>query len=555
MKRTKMNFWLNRSAIIVTALGLLVTMNACSDDDKGSGGEGPQPGHTPLSSVQVAPRNPYLASEHYSITHFNSAQTDAFPYAVKDGVFTVNPEECQSTWSGPVNLMTLSSTSPDYMWGMSSDRVSYLRVKDGKFERIAEASLPGVQMKTKEQLLQLAADYSSLSELKNVVTGILGQMPQMSMANGNYVLCDKDNYVYTNAGRKMARYRLKNASKPEEGIILDSQIDLSSNILNSYTLVGATMSFDGHLVVASQRNLLVLARGLTTIEDNYALPEGQILTNSITMDENSVYVASNSDVAGGKGIIQRIICKNGKFSTDPADGAWQATYDGGPLAPCIKLGFGTGSTPTLMGFGDDEDKLVVITDGSKRMKIAAFWRDEIPADAKVVEKDNPRLAGLFNITCGLPESTEWIQSEQSVVVAGYEAFVVNNIQETSEKAGDKIIGVLAIGPLLESSKGVECVRWNVKENKWEALWTRADISSVSMIPAVSTASEMVFVNGWYNNSGWEITGLDWTTGATRHQVKLGKSNRGNGAYAILQYFPNGDLLFNSVAGPFRATLK
>ena len=30
---------------------------------------------------------------------------------------------------------------------------------------------------------------------------------------------------------------------------------------------------------------------------------------------------------------------------------------------------------------------------------------------------------------------------------------------------------------------------------------------------------------------------------------------GNGAYAILQYFPNGDLLFNSVAGPFRAPLK
>lgn len=76
-----------------------------------------------------------------------------------------------------------------------------------------------------------------------------------------------------------------------------------------------------------------------------------------------------------------------------------------------------------------------------------------------------------------------------------------------------------------------------------------------MIPAVSTASNMVFVNGWYDNAGWKITGLDWATGKTRHQVNLGKSNRGNGAYAILQYFPNGDLLFNSVAGPFRAPLK
>ena len=54
--------------------------------------------------------------------------------------------------------------------------------------------------------------------------------------------------------------------------------------------------------------------------------------------------------------MQKLICKDGKFSTSPADGAWQAYYDGGPKAPCIKLGYGTGSTPTLMGFGQDEDK-------------------------------------------------------------------------------------------------------------------------------------------------------------------------------------------------------
>ena len=83
--------------------------------------------------------------------------------------------------------------------------------------------------------------------------------------------------------------------------------------------------------------------------------------------------------------MQKLICKDGKISTSQADGAWQAYYDGGPQAPCIKLGHGTGSTPTLMGFGQDKDKLVVITDGSKRMKLVAFWRDEIPSDAQQVQ--------------------------------------------------------------------------------------------------------------------------------------------------------------------------
>lgn len=41
------------------------------------------------------------------------------------------------------------------------------------------------------------------------------------------------------------------------------------------------------------------------------------------------------------------------------------------------------------------------------------------------------------------------------------------------------------------------------------------------------------------------------SGATRHRSILGKNNRANGAYAIIQYLANGDLLFNSVAGPIR----
>ena len=56
-------------------------------------------------------------------------------------------------------------------------------------------------------------------------------------------------------------------------------------------------------------------------------------------------------------------------------------------------------------------------------------------------------------------------------------------------------------------------------------------------------------------TGWEVTGLDWRTGTTRHRTILGKDNRANGAYAIIQFFDNGDLLYNSVSGPFRVQIK
>ena len=49
--------------------------------------------------------------------------------------------------------------------------------------------------------------------------------------------------------------------------------------------------------------------------------------------------------------------------------------------------------------------------------------------------------------------------------------------------------------------------------------------------------------------GWEVTGLDWTTGKTVFRTIFGQDNKGNGAYAILQFIENGDLLYNSVIGP------
>lgn len=525
---------------------------SCSDDENDPSRDDNEP---PLSEATVPTPNPYLASEHYSLTHFNSAQTDAFPYAVKGGTFQINPDDCASTWSGPVNLMTLSSTDPDYMWGMCSDRVSYIHIADGTFERVAEIGLPnGIQMNTEENLRKLVdTQYTSTDQLYADAVEILGKYPQMSMSNGNYVICDNENYAYTNARTVICRYKLKEAGNPKAGIILDKQVDMAPYMDNPQTLVGMVMTYDGYLVVASGNGIAIIDRTMSMPPVVKLIPDDQVITNSAAVDEhNGIYIASNSRTPGGKGIMHKFVWKNGKLSEDEADGAWTASYDGGPEAPAIKMGYGTGSTPTLMGFGDDEDKLVVITDGAKRMKLVAFWRDDIPEDAVPVDAENPRIADQKEISCGLSASTEWIQSEQSVAISGYGAFVVNNVIPNT--VPDKIVAVLSIGPLVTPPFGVERLQWDTEKNQWYSVWTRSDVSSISMIPAISTASNMVFVNGYTEADGWEVTGLDWGTGATSHRVIFGQTSRGNGAYAIIQYMENGDLLFNSVGGPFRVKL-
>ncbi|OYD73855.1 UNVERIFIED_ORG: hypothetical protein BDU10_5549 [Burkholderia sp. CF145] len=59
--------------------------------------------------------NPYLAAEKYAITHFDSSQSDSFPYAVPRGTFEVDLRKEKRIVAGPVNIMTLASTSPSYM--------------------------------------------------------------------------------------------------------------------------------------------------------------------------------------------------------------------------------------------------------------------------------------------------------------------------------------------------------------------------------------------------------------------------------------------------------
>ena len=147
---------------------LWVPFISCSDDEIGGNIE-PSDEQKPLNLVNVPQPNPYLAKEHYSITHFNSAQTDAFPYQVSDGTFYVDPNKCEGGWSGPVNLMTLSAATDGYMWGMSSDRVSYYRTTNGAFTKLGEAGLPSGTMKTEEQLRTLSAKYRSTEELYNAI--------------------------------------------------------------------------------------------------------------------------------------------------------------------------------------------------------------------------------------------------------------------------------------------------------------------------------------------------------------------------------------------------
>lgn len=510
-----------------------------------------------ISPAQTLGGNPYLALPLYAITHFDSAQSDSTPYGPPNGVFTIDPAAYPTVTSGPINIITLSSPDPNFMWAVGSDRVSYVDRSGmnwtavATFQALDDASggmLPAVPDEHYHTFGVSSAVGMNTTTMNETLKELFGAGYAQRFGNGMYSVVDSENVLYTNFGKNLYAFALTDPANPSAGIEKKYQIeDVVTAIQGedhpvNARLFGLSMTYDNHLIITFSNGVAVISRDLDTGSASfYPLDDTEYVSNSIAVDEeNGIYIASDR-------IMHKLVWTGTTLSDDEYEGAWSCPYPHSTQPPIIKVGIGTGSTPTLMGSGDDEDRLVVITDGAKQMNLTAFWRDEIPDGSE-------RIAGQIPVTCGFSPLPEWIQSEQSVVVSGYGAFVVNNIPGNVSQdliGQNKILQVSLMGPAYDTSYGAERFEWDPTTDSWSSVWARSDVSSTSMVPIHSDSGNMALINGFRSPDGWEILGLDWDTGETVHQTIFGEINYGNGAYAILQYLEDSDLLFNSFMGPIR----
>ena len=515
------------------------------------------------NGTNVPTANPYLSSALYGITHFDPSQSDSTPYGPPKGTFSVDPTGKPISRGGPINIITLATTSLSHMWGIGSDRVSYIEVTGDDWTEVTRIDAPAylvddlgpIDPSVHKSVGEMVFEGKTSSDVDRILAENYGEKYPHRLANGVYSAVDRDNVLYATFGYGVYAFALKDKNDPSAGIEIIHRIDNAAKEIQGPTsnaiLYGLTMTYDGFLVINFSNGVAVLDRSLNTATAQKVLFDKENTGNSIAIDENNgIYVVTDKK-------MHKLVWTGTKLSQEETDGAWTSPYDApeDAVPPIVKFDAGSGSTPTLMGFGEGEDRLVVITDGCKRMNLVAFWRDKIPSDASQQPGTaSNRIAGQIPVTCGLDPLPNWIQSEQSVVVNGYGAFVVNNMPIDSDNMArlSKILGAATLGPVYPPSKGVERFRWDTESNRWESVWSRGDVSSTSMIPVHCRTGNMAVVSG-YGENGWEITGMDWYTGKTVHRTMLGKTNYGNGSYAIIQYMPDGDLLFNSLVGPYRVS--
>lgn len=200
--------------------------------------------------------------------------------------------------------------------------------------------------------------------------------------------------------------------------------------------------------------------------------------------------------------------------------AWRVKVASDGLQGGVRIGPGSGSSPTLMGTAKNDDKLVVITDGQKVMHYVAMWRDSIPKGWKPVAPGaDPRVACDLRVDFGNSKIAA-AQSEQSVAVRGYQAIVLNNSIKNPEKFAALPgslryqAATLASGDPDQQPFGVERIDWDPKAKKCKVVWATQKVSIPNAIPVISSASNMVYGIG-ASKSFWGLHGIDMATGKSK----------------------------------------
>jgi len=324
------------------------------------------------------------------------------------------------------------------------------------------------------------------------------------------------------------------------------------------SFVGINMTFDGRLVLSTDHGWIVsLARDFDgydalTLRHSEIAAEwcarqqqvrgntgyGWVRTSMCVDDAGGIYVCSRDHV-------HKVIWTGEHLSVDESDGAWTAPYRNG-------TGNGSGTTPSLMGFGD-EDRFVVIGDGDPVVNTTLLWRDEIPSEwRQLTDAPSRRIAGIGPAHMGEPDRAA-IQTEQSITVSGYGAMTVNNepptIPDGFPPTAARLLCFYLAHKAPYTPHGLHKYEWDPHARQLRQAWVNTEVSSPNSVPFTSQGADLVYTCG-VREGRWTIEAVDWTTGESRFHYVVGGS-RYNTLGAGITLDEEGRLLFGTMFGKVR----
>lgn len=540
-------------------------------------------GLSAIATAQIAPppMNPYLAQTFNNQAHWNSAQTDSTEIAVPRGSYELTPESLTYLPSDAGGMPHFVDTVGDTVvtWWWSGLGLRKYNTVDGQLVEVARTEMPlkvpGFQKVSDAERLKQTQDVQRLLDTKDE-QGLLDYMrtqPNRMITSINdqlrggalYSLLTREDAFIGASGRQIFRVDQLDPKNPKsgmsapvigvlpEGVYDNEKVKRGTDFPGDFNL-GLGMTFNGFLVLNTVGGKVITLdpRTLKVIDTYVVEGQEELFLNSFAAGDETgggaVYVASNENM------YRLVVDAKGKIHSDEASGAWKAVYDRGIRITALKVADGTGATPTLMGFGADEDKLVVITDGAQKMRLVAFWRDQLPAGWKQKPGTlSSRIADQLEVDMGADIKT--VQSEQSVSTYNGYAFVVNNIISKDAPYLDRTNYYVSMlnGATRPGPQGVAMLQWDQQSDAWKQLWMRTDVSSISTVPMISGGGRMAIIDGYFTNT-WNDRyhiGMDLDSGETVLKVHLGSDPRFNGMYSAIKVNEAGAIQYGMAYGLVR----
>ena len=341
----------------------------------------------------LPPVNPWLATSSYAVSHHNPAQSDATAIegpSISKKLTLAESQYVPLIWSSAPTYKHIGDDT--VVIASSPGGIKKIRASGDDFIEISNMAYPG------QEDINAAASDSAIIKIMNDIDAARHDLSDWrilfnswwmywklnigihTMPNGAYQVIDKNGYHYTNYNKHFLVKSFDN-NEVDAPLVAVAHRDIVAQLPAEDAakvdyILGIGMTYDGYIVAAASGTVIVTDRDLNVV-DHIMFP-GESVENSIAIDENNgIYVVTSQN-------MYKLAWTGTKLSTKAEDGAWKSPYEVMPEGQARDLGaasHGSGTTTSLMGFADDDDKLVIISDGSPDgANVVAFWRDEIPAN-------------------------------------------------------------------------------------------------------------------------------------------------------------------------------
>ena len=437
------------------------------------------------------------------------------PAASAQAPVPVNPSVAQWPW-GVYHANSYAQASTAQRGPERGDVLSAEHLPGGRINKASPWTILGVRYADGSQPIwgaTLTHVIKSVQRPDGRVEVVDTERIDYNLASVNYDLIALQNgkvYVVDPVKKRLLRYADATPGDPDSEIALDATFDYPDG--TDIFAAHLNVTYDGWIVVPGESGqIIAIAPDFSDYRlGTFPVAEGDIVGhNAFPVDQDGgIYLSTQ------KGITKL------RWTGDGFETLWRVEYRfrnpgcSEPESPREDLErtltgdpcSGSGTTPTLMGVGPDEDRLVLVIDGHQpNNRMVAFWRDGIPDDWAGLDGYDRRVAAVTPLPYATAEG-DGFNVENSPTAWGYEV-------ATAQWNG--------IAPKEDPVPGVQKLRWSPQTRTLDVVWA-TDAVALNNILTYSDGSGLVYGTGLaVGTDVYHFYALDWATGAVVLDLALG----------------------------------